>query len=335
MGEDSVPTGFGGQGQQQPAPAQPSQQQPPVVPPPPAPKYRPQAPQPAPQPAPEPKPQQQRVSGERKLNKKALYGAVAVIIIAAAVYFVLFKGGGVSNLTGYDNVLVGSSTMAQLEAIAQNTTLANRIGAGLAVPYPTHINSTNVTMVDGKPAVIYLGADYCPYCAIIRWGMIIALMRYGNFSNLHYMTSDTNDIYKHEPTFTFYNSSYASSFISLQAVETATNQGYNYPLQTPTQLEGDAFTKYDTKGSIPFLDFGNTSVLVGSAVLPTAIGSSLYGPPTLDWNQIIARLSQPNTTEAQGVIGEADVFTAEICAMTNSTPPSVCSQPYVKNILGG
>ncbi len=58
---------------------------------------------------------------------------------------------------------------------------------------------------NGKPTFVYIGAQGCPFCAGMRWAIIITLSRFGNFSNLFYDRSSTND--GNVPTFTFdYNS---------------------------------------------------------------------------------------------------------------------------------
>src|SRR5215471_17073708 len=31
----------------------------------------------------------------------------------------------------------------------------------------------------GKPEMLYIGAEYCPYCAAMRWSMAVALSRFG------------------------------------------------------------------------------------------------------------------------------------------------------------
>src|SRR5260370_29484940 len=34
----------------------------------------------------------------------------------------------------------------------------------------------------GKPEFLYIGAEYCPFCAAQRWAMVVALSRFGTFS---------------------------------------------------------------------------------------------------------------------------------------------------------
>ena len=41
----------------------------------------------------------------------------------------------------------------------------------------------------GKPEVLFVGAEYCPFCAAERWPLIVALSRFGHFGALHNMQS--------------------------------------------------------------------------------------------------------------------------------------------------
>lgn len=250
-----------------------------------------------------------------------------MLIVAAAAVVLLLNGGSGTKLAGYVNAQVNQTQIAALQSIAMNTTLASSVGSGVVYPYPTPITGKNVTTVGGKPALIFVGADYCPYCALTRWGMIIALMRFGNFQQLHYMLSSPSDVFRNTATFTFYNSSYSSDYIAFLPVEVANRSGA--PLGQLDQLQGAAAAAYDTGESVPFIDFGNQSVQVG---IPRSITpQTLSG---MNWAQIIALLGSPGSTVSQTIIGQANVFTAQICRMDNYTPASVCGQQYVKSIIG-
>ena len=98
--------------------------------------------------------------------------------------------------------------------------VSNRIGYGSVSNPPFNVNAT--VLANGtKPEILYVGADYCPYCAITRWGLIIAMLRFGNFSNLHYTASNSTDVFSNSATFSFYNATYQSGYISFVGVETA------------------------------------------------------------------------------------------------------------------
>ena len=64
---------------------------------------------------------------------------------------------------------------------------------------------------DGKPLVLYVGAEYCPYCAAERWPLAVALSRFGTFSDLGQTESaGIPEAYPHTPTLSFHGSSYTS-----------------------------------------------------------------------------------------------------------------------------
>ncbi len=261
-----------------------------------------------------------------KTKVKLYIAAVVVALVVVALVYNTYFANLNAPLSSYDGRAVDVGTYLQLRSIASNQTLANIVGSGV-IPtssYPVYI-SGNLLVLNGKPGVLYVGAEYCPFCAAGRWGLLLALMRFGDFSTLHYMTSSASDIFGSTPTFTFYNSTYNSSYISFDSAETQTNT-YT-PLQQLNPEENITFHTYDTSG-IPFMDFGNKSIQSGSDFSPGIIWSPHY-----NWQQIIALLSQPNSTASQAIIGSADVLTAQICQEDNFTPTDVCSAHYIKPIL--
>ena len=72
---------------------------------------------------------------------------------------------------------------------------------------------------DGKPLVVYVGAEYCPYCAAERWVMVMWLSRFGTFKNLSEIQSSSTDVCPNTDTFTFYKSSYSSPYIDFSPNE--------------------------------------------------------------------------------------------------------------------
>ncbi len=257
-------------------------------------------------------------------NRWIMIGAIVVILVAASIYwYYTTNNSGNSSRVAHINQPVPQSQMSQLQALALNNTLANKIGYGLVENPPQQTGSNVIMMVNGKPAVVYIGAEYCPFCAVTRWGFILALMRFGTLSSLHYMISNLSDYAPGTATFTFYNSSYQSQYISFISAEVETTQ--ETPLQQITPLENAVQHKY-SNGGIPFIDFGNHSIQSETIISPALINA-------YNWTQIVAMLGQSNSTVSQAIIGSANEFTAQICAITNYTPSSTCSQPYVKQLL--
>ncbi len=266
------------------------------------------------------------------MKKSTKIIAVIVVVLLVAAVVVLNSSNGNTSLISQDNQKVSQAQLTALYSIANNETIANRIGIGIVQGFPSNVSGSPI-MVGGKPTVLYMGAEYCPFCAATRWGLILALMRFGSFSGLEYMTSSATDVYASTPTFTFVNSTYQSQYINFITVELQNNT--EAPLQVAQPWENQSIAKYDPVTPdcpygecIPFIDFENKSVQLGSPYSPGILWNTHY-----NWQQIINMLGNPNSTVALGIIGSANIFTAHICAIDNFTPASVCSQQYVKAAL--
>lgn len=275
------------------------------------------------------------------MQKKTTYALIAVILIGifAALAFLQSMGGGVgvngTSLAKYDNVPLSQQVLTKLHP---TSSIFGTIGIGAAGNYPHVVNGTTA-LYDGKPAVIYIGADYCPFCAAERWALVIALSRFGNFTALNYMTSSASDSYPNTPTFTFYNSTYSSQYISFVEVEETTNKlnsaGTSYPvLQVPTPLENATFYAFNQnaswipqqeRGGIPFIDFANYSVVNGANYNPTIIDG-------MNWSTILANFGNANSSTTEAIIGSANLLTAQICNIDNNQPASVCNQSYIQSL---
>lgn len=263
---------------------------------------------------------------ESEAMRKWIYVVPAVAVVLAVLFFYMNSGNGSGSLASYDNAAVSQSLIANLSMVANNASIASSvsIAAGLTSRLSNSIALTSA----GKPVVLYVGADYCPYCAAARWGLVLALMRFGNFTSLHYMTSAVEDAYPNTPTFTFYNSTYESGVIDFRALEMTTNKfnstrNWYDPLESPDALEKQILNKYDAGSSIPFIDFANVSISLG-AVSPQVLGG-------MDWQEIALQLSHPDSTVAQSIIGPANAYTAAICTALNNSA-RVCSEGYVASI---
>ncbi len=262
-------------------------------------------------------------------GRRKLYIGIAVVILIVAGLLLFTQGGHASApLTAYDNAVVSVSFLSRLNVPSN---ISNSIGIGTAEYLRVLSKIKNATALSsgGRPEVLYIGADYCPFCAAERWALIIALSRFGSFSNLHYMTSSATDYSPSTPTFTFYNSTYSSPYITFVSVEETTNQpsGAGYvQLQAPTQAQQNLLARYDVNQTIPFVLFANYSYLSGATYDPYSI---LYAK---NWTAIAQELYNTSSAQSQSIMGSADLVTEQICSIDNNTPSSVCSQPYVQSI---
>ena len=193
----------------------------------------------------------------------------------------------------------------------------------------------------GLPEMLYMGAEYCPFCAAERWAMVMALSKFGTFSGLKITYSSASDISPDTPTFSFYGSTYTSKYLVFQPYELATNQqvasgaceinGYacldNAPQADINLLESktlDPTNGGQDAGSFPFMDFGNKLFQAGAG-----FGNQPYALQGLTHDEIASELTQPSSAVAQAEVGSANYLTAAICAMTGNQPAAVCSAPYV------
>jgi hypothetical protein len=223
---------------------------------------------------------------------------------------------------------VSTAVMSALTSIPDSEFVA--VGAGSAktqfAATPAH---TALLTVNGKPEVIFVGAEYCPYCAAQRWSIIIALSRFGSVSGLLTMRSSANDIYPNTPTFTFRSAHYTSSLLTFNATEVEDRNGN--ALATPLPDVMTNFTQYDappytsSQGSIPFMSYANQYIAIGSAYNPSMLQN-------LDWQQVAEQLKDPQSEAAQAIIGEANQQTAALCSLTHNQPGSVCVTSTIQRL---
>jgi hypothetical protein len=246
-------------------------------------------------------------------------GAIGVVIAVVVALIVIKTGSNTAKPAG------NGPTGAALASVVSDTTsvpasVLDAVGAGSVTAKPASVSGPALTS-GGKPEVLYMGAEYCPYCAFERWGMIVALSRFGTFSGLHTVHSSSTDAYSNTPTFTFYGSTYTSRNLTFTPVEETTNipQGNSYtPLQRPTPQQQALMAKYDPGLSIPFTDIGNKYTIVGASASPQVLAGK-------SWAQIAASLKDPSSPVAQAVDGTANYMTAAICKLTNNQPASACT----------
>ena len=284
---------------------------------------------------------QRAAARRRQVRNRLLLAAGSIVAVAAIVVaFVVVKAG---SGPGMAPTASEGPTGAALRGLVSDVTSVpantlDRVGAGglSSGDFGSGGALANVAgpplTSGGKPEVLYVGANYCPYCAAERWPMIIALSRFGTFSGLSTIHSSTTDVYPGTPTFTFYGSSYRSKYVSFVPVEETTNERVGnsasqtapyVTLQVPTAAEQALIDKYDpgTNGnSIPFIDIGNKYVEIAN--LPP------YGPQDLagkTWTQVAAALRDPSSEIAQGVDASANYLTAGICELTGNQPATACT----------
>ena len=286
----------------------------------------------------------QREAARRAEQRKRIYiaGGSILAVIIVVVAFVIIKAN--TKGTGSENVGSSGPTGTALTALVNQTTSVpaatlDKVGTG-----GSQVSATPVTIspaqkaltANGKPEMLYMGAEYCPFCAAERWSMVVALSRFGTLTGLattHSASVDgggNSEVYPDTSTWTFLHAKFTSQYLTFESVEMNTNipdpstGGYT-ALQTPTTVQNALIDKYDNApyskaqaGSIPFIDFGNKYMVVGASYNPQVLAGK-------SWSQIAAALKDSSSPIAQAVDGTANYITAAICAITGNQPASACT----------
>jgi Domain of unknown function (DUF929) len=261
----------------------------------------------------------------RRRSSRAPLAAIAAVVAAVGLIIVFSLtrnsggGGGV--------VSVGSKqAIDKVQHVPASVLDQIGVPSDLSTPATLPSGTPSVT-IDGKPAVVYVGAEYCPFCAAERWPMVVALSRFGTFSNLGTTTSSSSDVHPNTPTFTFHGATYTSPYFTFSHAETATRTGGKLESLTPEQQH--LLSTYDVSsitgsdGGIPFVMIDNRWAWAGAT----------YSPDVLDgktFDQIAAALSDPSSDVAKAIDGTANQITAMICQITGAKPSDVCSAPWVR-----
>jgi hypothetical protein len=171
---------------------------------------------------------------------------------------------------------------------------------------------------------LFIGAEFCPYCAAERWPLIQALSRFGTFTNLKQVSSSSSDVFANTPSFSFYKSTYRSKYLSFTPVEVEDRSGKR--LETPSSTEQALWEHYTgNPPGYPFIDFDGKYVQTAQSFSPALLAG-------LTQAKIAAQLNDPSSEVAKAIDGSANVATATICTMTDNQPAGICLAPAITNL---
>ena len=257
-----------------------------------------------------------------------LWGFIALVILVAVFAYFIFTASAGATGSPLDNTPVSSAVLSDLAGVSPST--LNAVGAGPAgavTPFKAVTPAGSKLTLNGKPEVLYMGAEYCPYCGAERWAMIVALDKFGNFTGIEYMQSSSTDVYSSTPTFTFVNANYTSKYISFVTVEQEDRD--ENPLQTATTQETTLLNTYDSSGGIPFVDFANAYVITGVSYNPGVLRvDQNENLAPYNWTQIASQLNNASSVFAQNIDATANHMITAICKIDGGAPSSVCGQSF-------
>jgi hypothetical protein len=251
-------------------------------------------------------------------------------------------GGGGNSTTSYTPVTPAPASVVN-DVSNIPLSVYNKIGVtsstAQVVP-PTVLKNQPPMTLDGKtPAMLYYGAEYCPYCAAERWAMTTALSRFGTWSGLKITASSHTDVDAMTHTFSYYGATLTSPYINFTGIEQYSNvpidsgQGWA-TLQNPTKQEAAILTQYSSSKynpntsssggiSFPFVDINNVLLFSGASYDPGILAGQT-------WSQIAGNLSDASNPATQAIVAVANYMSAGICASSKDQPASVCNSPGVQ-----
>jgi hypothetical protein len=274
----------------------------------------------------------QQAAERRRRLLLAVGAVVLVVVIVGGLVAIRLAGGGKKTATGPS----GAADAGLITALSSipDATFAT-VGTDGVKAAPSAITAPALT-AGGKPKVLYIGAEFCPYCAAERWPVTVALSRFGTFSNLGTTHSASADVFPNTPTLSFHGATYTSQYLSFTGVETKTNEpeGNDYKaLDTPTAEDAQTFETYnkppyvESDGSIPFIDLGGKYLGSGATYSPDVLAGKTQA-------QVADALKDPSSPIAKAVDASANVYTAAICKLTNNQPTKVCSTDTITAAAG-
>lgn len=261
------------------------------------------------------------------------WGIVALVLVIVIV-LVAIKVAGTSATTTSSSSPPPPAPPAVVQAVTKiPASVYNAVGVtspDTAITPPTVVSGAAPLQTHGRPEVLYVGEEFCPYCAAERWALVAALSRFGTFTGLEASTSGSNEAFPGTPTFSFAGTKYSSRYLAATLVEhygdQKNPQGTGYAVLTPlTRAERGLMRRYDrtpTGTMLPFLDIANRGVLDGGAFSPSILQQ-------LNSTKIAAGLTDPRDPATQAIVAAANEFSALICSADEEVPSSVCSSAGV------
>jgi len=273
----------------------------------------------------------------RRVPMALVTWAFITLILAIVVILLILKVARGSTTPQTPPVTPATPAFAKaLDSLPAST--FNSAGApGSQEPAPVVLSGQPLLAQAGRPVVVYLGAEFCPYCAAERWVLIAALGRFGTFSHLGATSSSNFEAFGGTATFSFDGAVYRSRYVTFSSVEEYEEApSGNAPagfhvLERPSSFEQGVLKRYDSAsfttepGALPFVDVANRLLVTGAGVgfSPGLLQGSSMG-------KIAGELSDPTSSVGRTVLGAANELTAAICSATGQRPVNVCTSTGVR-----
>lgn len=281
----------------------------------------------------------QPAPGTSSRNRTARFAWWAVVIISIAVVVLVIYA--LTRSTEQEEVAHPTPTDAGVVSALASVPRAtfDAVGAtpppSVAMVPPAVVKDQPQLAAAGKPEVLYVGGDFCPFCAAERWPLIVALSRFGHFIALHNMQSAPASAFPGIQTFTFTGTSYTSRYVTLTGVELYSNgtdaDGVYTRIASLSAQQQALIDRYRSAGSsgtlpgsYPFVDIGNKMVTSAAAFSPALLMH-------LSQAAIVGDLAAAQGPAGQAIVAASNQLSAGICLATDQQPVRVCSTKGVRS----
>jgi len=277
--------------------------------------------------------------GDRRPSRPArlAWGAVIAILLGV-VGLVTYALTHVSSPTAPVTPAVTSpAVLATLSSVPSSTFDAIGVTApGTTLTPPSVVADPPPS--GNRPEVLFVGSEFCPFCAAERWPLVVALARFGTFTRLHNSSSAAQSVFPDTSTFTFADAVYSSRYVTLTGVElysdTTGPDGTFTRLARLTPSQAALVARYSpqgdgvTTGSSPFVDVAGRLIAVTSGFSPALLAgqsqSQIAGEIARPTPLVVGSGGTTPPPTGQAVIAVANQLSAGICAATHQRPATVC-----------
>jgi len=259
---------------------------------------------------------QQAAEQRRRRLVIAVSAVVAVVVVVAALVLASILA---PKETAAGSTPLDPTVYAALAGVPVAT--FDTVGAGQGASNPPKAISAPALTADGKPRVLYVGAEFCPFCAAERWPFVVAMARFGQFSGLRATTSAAApETFPGTPTMSFHGATYTSQYLSFTGVETQTNT--HQPLDTLSADDQKVFDTGNSGGGIPWIDYGGKAASNGASYNTGLLAGKTQA-------EVATAIADPSTPISTAVLGSANAITAQLCRLTANQPAAACTSPGV------
>jgi hypothetical protein len=163
----------------------------------------------------------ERITAERTARKRAetrrrlliALGSVTAVVATVLTLVTVKLTASPVHLTASESAAPGAVVR---EVAAVPSSLLTRVNPGqVATPLHQVTTSGPPLTIGGKPAIVFVSEESCPFCAAERWPLAVALARFGSWSQLGITRSAATDIFPGTATLSFRSARYHSSQLTI------------------------------------------------------------------------------------------------------------------------